>query len=32
VAALLSETLEKADCEARFGCADQLRGYETIEV
>jgi phosphoribosyl 1,2-cyclic phosphodiesterase len=32
VAALLSETLERSDCEASFGCADQLRGYETIEV
>lgn len=32
VLALLSETLEKAGCAAKFGCADQLRGYETIEV
>lgn len=32
VTALLSETLERADCQAGFGCADQLRGYETIEV
>ncbi|MGH9440745.1 MAG: MBL fold metallo-hydrolase [Thermoanaerobaculia bacterium] len=32
VLAALSETLERADCAARFGCADQLRGYETIEV
>lgn len=28
----LSETLERAGVSARFGCADQLRGYETIEV
>ena len=32
VLALLSETLERAESPARFGCADQLRGYETIEV
>lgn len=32
VMALLSETLERADCGARFGCADQLRGYATIEI
>ena len=32
VMALLAETLERADCPARFGCADQLRGYETIEI
>ena len=32
VTALLSETLERAGCGARFGSADQLRGYATIEV
>jgi len=32
VTALLAETLERAGSNARFGCADQLRGYETIEV
>lgn len=32
VQALLAETLERADSAARFGCADQLRGYETIEI
>ena len=32
VLALLSETLERTESAARFGCADQLRGYETIEI
>ncbi len=32
VTAILSETLERAECEATFGCADQHRGYETIEI
>jgi phosphoribosyl 1,2-cyclic phosphodiesterase len=32
VMALLAETLERTGSGARFGCADQLRGYETIEV
>jgi phosphoribosyl 1,2-cyclic phosphodiesterase len=32
VRALLSETLERSDCSARFGCADQSRGYEPFEV
>jgi phosphoribosyl 1,2-cyclic phosphodiesterase len=32
VMAILSETLERAGCGARFGCADQLRGYDTIEA
>jgi len=32
VMALLSETLDRAECAARFGCADQLRGYATIEI
>ena len=32
VTAILAETLERAESAARFGCADQLRGYETIEV
>ena len=32
VRAVLAETLERAGSAARFGCADQLRGYDTIEV
>ena len=32
VRAILAETLERAGSPARFGCADQLRGYDTIEV
>jgi len=32
VHALLAETLERAESAARFGCADQTRGYETIEI
>ena len=32
VTALLGETLERAGCAPRFGCADQVRGYATIDV
>lgn len=32
VTAILAETLARAGCGARFGCADQLRGYDTIDV
>ncbi|HET7452189.1 MAG TPA: MBL fold metallo-hydrolase [Thermoanaerobaculia bacterium] len=32
VTALLGEALERAGSPARFGCAEQARGYETIEV
>ena len=32
VLAALSATLEQSGSAARFGCADQVRGYETIEI
>jgi phosphoribosyl 1,2-cyclic phosphodiesterase len=32
VRALLSETLERAQCPARAGCADQQAGFEEVEI